>query len=130
MKKKLLFSSTILTNLFLNHPPLFAADGDIVGSIRAPQTIVSAPSDFGPFISVIIRFVIVVAGIYALWQFISGGLGYITSGGDKGKIKESQDKITMSVLGLVIIAVSFILISLLGQLIFKTNLLNPTIQTL
>lgn len=129
MKKLFTSATTIISTLLFFPSVVFGAD-DIVGTIKAPQTIVSAPSDLGPFISTIIRFVIVVAGIYALWQLVSGGLGFITSGGDKGKIKEAQDKIVMSVLGLVIIAASFIIVSLLGNILFKTDLLNPTIQTL
>lgn len=103
----------------------------IVGTINPPQTVIGTIGDTGNFISAIVRFITVIAGLYALWQFITGGLGFITSGGDKGKIQTATSQIMMAITGLVVIGASFILASIIGRLLFGAgfNLLSPTLQT-
>lgn len=102
--------------------------GDIVLPSGVPQDVTSTTD----IISALIRFIIIVAGIFALWQMLTGGLGYITSGGDKGKITEAQNKIQMSILGLVIIAASFIIIAIVSQLLFGsfTAILVPQLKSI
>lgn len=109
----------MLNNLFnLLVKSVYAEDA--VGTITLPSEL-KIPSDIaktGDFVSAIIRFFIIVAGLFTLWQFLSGGLTYITSNGDKAKVSEASNKITMSLVGLVIIAVSFIIIAIVSQLLF------------
>lgn len=109
--------------------PAFAQD--IVGKIVAPGTIVDSPDKVGPFIGTVITFLTVVAGLYALIQLMLGGFGFITSAGDKGKVKESTDRMLYSVIGLVVIAMSFIIASIVGRLLFGPgfNILTPILQT-
>lgn len=104
---------------------------DVVGTITGPGTIVQTPGQTGDFLTVIIRFIIVVAGIYALWQFLTGGFGYITSSGDKAKIQESTQKIMMAIMGLFVIGISFILAAVVGRLLFgkEFDILQPVLQT-
>lgn len=109
---------------------VYAGD-NIIGDIAMPSGI---PQDVGQttnFVSAIIRFVIVIAGVFALWQMLSGGLQFITSGGDKGKLTEGQNKITMSIIGLVIIAGSFIIIAIVSKILFGSfmYILEPTLQS-
>ncbi len=103
----------------------------IVGTINPPQTVIGTIGDTGSFISAIVRFITVIAGLYALWQFITGGLGFITSGGDKGKIQTATSQIMMAITGLVVIGMSFVLASIIGRLLFGAgfNLLSPTLQS-
>lgn len=109
-----------------------AAD-DVVGTI-APENL-SVPSEIGQtgdFISTIVRFFIIVAGLFALTQFLLGGFSYITAGGDKGKISEATQKITMSIVGLAIIAASFVIIAIISQLLFGdfTAILIPKFKSI
>jgi hypothetical protein len=126
MKKLSLIFSPF--SFLLTAPAAFAQD--IVGTINPPGTIIRDISQTGNFISAIVRFITVIAGLYALWQFVTGGLGYITSGGDKGKIQAATQQILMSIMGLAIIGASFILSSIVGRLLFGPtfNLLAPTLQ--
>lgn len=109
---------------------VYAVD-DVVGTINPPQTVISSIGQTGDFISAIVRFITVIAGLYALWQFITGGFGFITSGGDKGKIQTATQQIMMAITGLVVIGASFILASIIGRLLFGAgfNLLSPTLQS-
>lgn len=118
----------ILSSL-LKVTSVYAAD--VVGTITAPQTIVRKTTDTGPFLGVVIRFIIVIAGVWSLWQILTGGLGFITSNGDKAKVQESTQKILMAILGLAIIGASFILTAVVGRLLFGSsfNILSPTLQS-
>lgn len=106
-----------------------AAASDVVGTLQVPGGVPSEVTKTGDFVSGIIRFFMVVAGIFTLWQFLSGGFQFISSGGDKGKIAEAQQKINMSLIGLVTMTASFIIISIVSLVLFGnfTYILNPVI---
>lgn len=110
-------------------PKVFASD--FVGNINLPAGIPTQVPQVGSFISTIVRFIIIIAGLFTLWQFLSGGLGMITGGSDKGKVAEAQNKITMAITGLAIIAASFLIIGIVSQLLFGsfTAILIPQLQS-
>lgn len=121
-----------MTNIFkFIIPEAIAAANDFVGTVNLPVGIPKQTAQIGGFISVIIRFIIIVAGIFTLWQFLTGGLGMITGGGDKSKVAEAQNKITMAITGLVIIAASFLIIGIISQILFGsfTAILSPELQS-
>lgn len=108
------------------------AASDIVGPIDVPAGVPSAVSGTTDVISAVVRFIVVIAGVFSLWQFLTGGLSFITSGGDKGKLTEAQNKIQMSLVGLVIIAASFIIIAIVSKILFGsfTAILAPKLQSI
>ncbi len=112
--------------------PVLAVQNDIIGSVDVPTSVITNTSQVGPFLSVVVRLLIVISGIWALLQFLLAGLGYITAGGDAKKVQEAYQKITYSVIGLVVIGVSFIVVTIVGRLLFGSgfNILSPTLQTL
>jgi len=100
---------------------------DVIGSINVPAGVPSEAVETGPFISGLIRFIVVIGGLFTLWQFLTGGLAFITSNGDKNKLTEAQNKIQMSVVGLAIMAASFIIIAIVSKVLFGsfTAILAP-----
>lgn len=54
-----------------------------------------------------------VAGIGAVIMIISGGLNYVTSGGDVNKAKSARNRIIYSLVGLAIIALAYTIINFL-----------------
>jgi hypothetical protein len=74
------------------------------------------------YINNFIKVIIVVAGMFVLFNFITAGYTFITSGGNPDKVEEAWTKIWHSFLGLAVIASSFILAGIAGQLLFD----NPT----
>jgi len=122
---------TLFTNLF-NPTVALAAAGDIVGTLSVPTGLPSSTAQTKPFITSLITLVTAAAGIYVLWQLVSGGLDFITAAGDKGKIQQATQKITMAITGLAIIAGSFIIIAVLSFVLFgKADfILNPTINSI
>ena len=68
----------------------------------------------------IINAVIGVLGIVCVIVIIIGGINYMTSAGDAGKVKKAKDTILYGVIGLVICVlafaiVNFVLANILGQ---------------
>jgi len=109
------------------------APGDFLGDLGAslPSGIPQELSQTTTYLSGIIRFIVMLAGLFTLWQFLTGGLGMITSGGDKGKLTEAQHKITSALTGIIIITASFLIIGIISQLLFGsfTAILVPTLET-
>lgn len=97
--------------------PIYAAT-DIIGTVEPPIGIPKTPEKTTAFLTAILTFIIVVAGLFTLWQFLSGGLAYITSNGDKNKVAEANNKITYSILGIAIITASFIIAGILGLILY------------
>ncbi|MBI3954715.1 hypothetical protein HY333_01590 [Candidatus Collierbacteria bacterium] len=118
-----------LLALFLSASDLYA---QVVGNIPAPANIPDRLSATGSFLSVIIKFFVVIAGLFSFWQFLTGGFTYITSAGDKAKVQEATAKINMALLGLVVITASFILTAIISKLLFGDfgAILNPTLETI
>lgn len=105
---------------------------DIVGTITNPiNTGYPGVANGGliMFFSNILRLLFVGAGIYALLNFIMGGFGFMSAGGDAKKVSEAWSKIWQTLMGLVFIVGSFALAALFGQLIFgkADYILNPVI---
>ena len=112
---------------------------DTFGSITAPAGV----SDFNAatgdaangiglfiFISAMIKISTVVAGLWVLYNFIQAGYMYIGAAGDSGTANKVKDKITMSVMGLVIIVAAYTVIAVLSFVLFgkPDYILNPTIS--
>lgn len=108
----------------------------VVGPIKPPEAI----NKFGPveggaignLLDIIIRTLIIIAGIYALINLILAGYAFISAGDDPKKVAGAWAKIWQTLLGLTVAAGSFVLAAIFGQLIFGDYkfLLTPKIPTL
>ncbi len=65
---------------------------------------------------------IIVGALAAVFVFI-GGVSFILSGGDDGKIKQAVNTIRYSIVGLIITILSFTFVTLVGKM-FGMNLLE------
>jgi tellurite resistance protein TehA-like permease len=85
-------------------------------------------TDVDAFIRGIIRVVFIFATLAVLLFLIYGGFKWVTSGGDKTKTEEARGTITAAIVGLAIIALSFIIVRLLeaffGINITKGGIIN------
>ncbi len=75
-------------------------------------------------ISTIVGFLTIVAALYFLIQFILGGFKWISAGGDKNETTAARDKITNSIIGLLIIAIATAVVGIIGK-ILGLDILNP-----
>ncbi len=71
----------------------------------------------------------VVAGLLSFFNFILAGYTYVSSDGNAKANEEVKNRLTYSVIGLVVIVSAYTIIALLSLLIFgsATYILNPTI---
>ncbi len=74
---------------------------------------VAINEDLGTFITRAFSAVILVAGIAAFLFMIYGGIQWVTSGGEKDKVKEARDKITQAIVGLAIVASAWAIFKLI-----------------
>ena len=76
-------------------------------------------------ISAIIGFLTLVAAIWFLFQFVIGGISWITAGGDKTKLTEAREKLTNAFIGLIIVVAGWAILSLAGIFFGWTDITNP-----
>lgn len=72
----------------------------------------------GKIISGVVGFILVFASIWTLFQLLQAGLQWIGSGGDKAGLEGARDRITHSLLGLLVVfsawAIYILVLSFLG----------------
>lgn len=83
----------------------------------------------GPVIGTIIQFIFVVAIVIALVFLVYGGLKWIVSGGDKGKVEEARGTIIAAIIGLVVVFLSYLILSFVLSL-FGLNLTTLEIPSI
>jgi hypothetical protein len=76
------------------------------------------PSSLANIISTGLNLAIVVAILVCLFMFILGGFNWILSQGDKQKIAQARQRLVMSILGLAVIFMSFIIINIIYTFFF------------
>lgn len=109
---------------------------DIIGPITPPIVISgvtdnNASTALVKVMNVALNLVLVIAGIFVLFNLILAGFQYVTAGGDSKKVSEANLKITNTVIGLIIIVVAPVLAAIFGIVFFGKwdAILNPTIKT-
>lgn len=110
----------------------------IFGNITSPMTVLAPNRYTGTsgeglimILSSFVKLAIVIAGIYTLLNFILAGYGYLGAGGDPKVIQRAQERIYRSIMGLIIVAGSFMVAAIVGFLVFGIAnwdiLINPKI---
>ena len=91
-----------------------------------------ADGGIAKLLNVFISLLVVVAGLYFLFNLIFAGFQFISAGGDSKAVEAAWGKIWQSLVGLLIVATAFVLAAIFGWLLFgdPSAILNPTIKTL
>ena len=100
----------------------------------APNTMLASPeATRGEGLIIILnnllKFTIVVAGLFTFWNIIAAGYGFMSAGEDAKAVAKAWSKFTMSLVGLTFVAGSFVLAAIFGWLIFRapSALISPKI---
>jgi hypothetical protein len=107
-----------------------------IGKIPQPSALASFGTveggALGGVLNLFLRLLIVIAGIYALFNFVLAGYAFMSAGDDPKKMQAAWGKIWQTVLGLTFSAGAFALSAIIGKLVFDNwnFLLQPTIPTL
>lgn len=86
-------------------------------------------SNIGSVVSGVITVMLIGAAIISLFFLIWGGIRWITSGGDKGKVDSARQTIIASIIGLIIALLAFFIITVVLGL-FNLSLTNLTLPKL
>lgn len=101
------------------------------GSITNPLPSYGTLEEYGliNFISNVIKFVTIAAGLFAFINLIIAGFTYISAGSDAKKTAEAWSRIYMSLIGMVIIVGSYAIAGVMGMIFFgsPTAILSPVI---
>lgn len=112
------------------------AASDIFGNVTPPPGV----SQYGllgagglvKFANNLLKFILVIGGLYTLLNLILAGWSFLGAGGDSKKMEQAWAKIWQSLVGLLVMAGSFVLAALFGWLIFgdpmfilKPQILGP-----
>ena len=95
---------------------------DIFGTITPPDAIkkYSDPGvGIGNLLNTVFKSLIVIAGVYALFNLIFAGYAFMSAGDDPKKVQGAWQKIWQTLIGLIFAAGAFVIAALAGQLIFK-----------
>lgn len=66
-------------------------------------------------ISGVIGVMTIAAGIWFIFQVLTGGFYWITSAGDKTKLNEARDRIQNAAIGLIVVVAAWSILALMGQ---------------
>ncbi len=91
----------------------------------APDSGTAGAGILAIYIAVLIQTSIVLGGLAVLLYMFLGALGWITAGGDTGKIDKARDRIVQSLIGLAVIVSVVALATFIGP-VFGLDLLTPT----
>jgi len=81
-------------------------------------------------VSRLVTLLLVLAIVVALIFLITGGIRWIMSGGDKGKLDSARGTVTGAVVGLIIALLAFFILNVITFLFTKNTITNLTIPTI
>jgi hypothetical protein len=127
--KKLLIAPSIISYAAAASP-VFADVLDAGVKTPPGTSIINPDTSIGAIVSFGVAFVIVIAFLAALLYIVIGAFQWITSGGDKQKVADARNHILAAVIGLIVIALSFVIINVVIQALGLGNLMDLRIPTL
>jgi hypothetical protein len=85
------------------------------------NTVVNIPAgyfvDFNTMVTTILQIVLVLSVLLVLFQLISAGVNWISSGGDKAKTDSARSRIVAAVVGLILVVASWAIFLFILQLL-------------
>jgi len=100
-----------------------------IGNIGEQPAVVNWPyKNVGAFVGNIVIAGMVLAGLITFLMLVWGGVQFITSSGDKVQTEQARNKITYSLIGLVIVIGSYGIITLIESF-FGLNILQSRFPT-
>lgn len=109
----------------------------IIGGVDAPPAVAAINSASGSdigivfFISRLIQFANIVAGILVMINFVMAGFTYIVNAGSSSVNEKVRDQLTWSILGILLIVGSYSLAGIFGLVFYgdPTFIISPTLET-
>ncbi len=142
MIKRIVFSTLLLLALFIGFSPTdaFAQRGqNVIGEVKPPKGVADynaqaqlSGGEIGIilFASRVIIIVNVIAGLFIIYNFLVAGFTYVTSAGDSAAHAKVRDRLTFSLVGLLVVVSSYTLAGVVGLIFFgdAAFILSPELQ--
>ncbi len=104
------------------------------GTVKAPATTLGTDPGvaIGKVIQMAINLIIIGAALYALFNLVLAGYGFMSAGGDPKRVADAWAKIWQTLLGLTVTAGAFVLAAIFSYLLFGdfTTILQPALPAL
>lgn len=112
------FVLTLFAIYYLLSTPTLAFDIAVPSSVPQPvSNAAEAGKSTQNVLNTIITLIFVVGMLGTLLYTLWGAVEWITSGGDKEKVGSARKKISTALIGLVVLALAFVIVTLVGKLI-------------
>lgn len=109
----------------MTYTKIVAAAGDIIGTPPKNVPGYVDPGSAGARIAAALNLLFVIATIVATFYAMRAGYEYITSGGEPAKIKAAQAGLQYAVIGLVVTASGYLIVSIVANVLgYDANSLN------
>ena len=89
---------------------------DLCPQFQFKDVVSKNPDNIVSIIGTVVSFLFVIAIIAAFIFLLYGGLRWIVSGGDKGKVEEARNTIIAAVIGLIVIFLAYIILNVVLNL--------------
>lgn len=94
---------------------------DVFGNVEAPPGVsqfASGLEGLPAFMNVILKVLLIGAGIYSVFNLVLAGYAFLSAGDDPKKVEGAWKKIWQTILGLTIAAGAFVIAAIIGQVLF------------
>lgn len=94
----------------------------IFGKVTPPPGVSAIAADvsgLATLLGIVVKILIVVAGLYSFINIILAGYQFLSAGGDSKAVQNAWAKLWQTLIGLLFVAGSFVLAAIFGQLLFK-----------
>ncbi len=94
------------------------------GEIQAPDNIPSGTNATSDVLQTMLNLLAFAVVLGALIFILYGGILWVTSQGDKGKIEKARHTITYAIIGLVVMILAFVIVQTVGTLLGVSDFAN------
>jgi hypothetical protein len=115
---KTLVATTFFSMLIAAPQSVFAQIGPVDPPTGTAAFGTTAAAAFTTLVTILMRTIVVIAGIYAIFNLLLAGLAFMSAGGDPKKIADAWAKIWQTVIGLLITAGAFVIGGIISYLLF------------
>ncbi len=124
--KKALALSFLLFLFAVVVAPVFA---DTI-NLQPVNGVVDKNIQISDVVSFVINLLVVISIVASLIFLIYGGLRWVISGGDKEKVENARKTVVAAIIGLVVVLLSWVIITIVLQVITGKGLANFEVPTL
>ena len=76
----------------------------------------------GNLVSILVTYLLPLAGLLLLLYLVFAGFQYLTSGGDPKKIEVAKQKLTSGIIGFIVVFISYWLVQLVARVLGLTKI--------